>query len=145
MAIFDDVRGWFGWDEPEACLKEVRTRLIQLSAANTVLSLLLGIVPTGVTRHNGVGFFATAALALLMIEDIGAVRFLRSASRLTHKPFAGIHRMLSWASPCHAALMAGALLAGTIASIQNFTGAYDILVVYRMYHSLRTFSLPEQD
>ena len=64
----------YGWDGPERQLKRTGNALALLAAGNLLLSVLLGVIPTGVTRHNWVSFAATLALLALLAELIAAVR-----------------------------------------------------------------------
>lgn len=132
MPRFDPNTNWYGWSAPEAELRRAKRRILALTALNAVLSVLCGVCPTGVTRSNWVGFAATAALAALMVEIIGAARFCMAKETLSSQQFHGIHRMLKWGALYHLLLMVIAVAAGVIACIRDFTGPLDVLAVAGM-------------
>lgn len=156
MPKFDASTDRYGWDASEAELSQVRGRCMLLAAANLVLSVLCGVAHTGVTRDNGVGFAATAALVALMVEIIGTVRFQITEPQLPRQAFRSIHRMMTWAPLYHMILMGVAALCALIFCIRAFTGWLDLAVLLgfllmgacsfflrRAYQSVRTYQTKE--
>ena len=148
----------YGWDGPEARLKRTGNLLTLLSAGNLLLSVALGLIVTGVTRHNWVSFAATAALIALLAEIIAAVRFRMARHALDKRSFDGIHHMMRWSAQCHLLLMGVALAAGIVSCVQAFGGIPDLLVLLgfclsfggsllflRVYGQLRTFDMKAPD
>lgn len=144
----------YGWDGPERQLKRTGNALALLAAGNLLLSVLLGVIPTGVTRHNWVSFAATLALLALLAELIAAVRFRMVRHALDKRSFDSIHQTLRWSAQCHLLLMAMALAAGVVSCAQAFSGAPDLVVVLgfclslagsllflRIYSQLRTYDM----
>ena len=91
-----------------------------------MLSLVCGILPTGVTRHNWVGFAGTAALVALMLEIIAVVRFSIARSQLDYRTFHSIHWMMDYAPLFHAVLMGAAFIAGLVSCFRRFMGVLDV-------------------
>ncbi|MBQ6527125.1 MAG: hypothetical protein IJI38_01245 [Clostridia bacterium] len=119
----------YGWDASEETIKQWKKRLLLLSILNAVISIACGLVSTGVTRHNWVGFAATAALIALMVEVIAAVRFLMARSMLDRRSFESLHQMMRWSAQCHLVLMALAFAAGIVSCVQAFDGIRDVAVL----------------
>ena len=119
----------YGWDLTEQVLKQRKNRLLLLSLLNAALSIACGVISTGVTRHNWVGFAATAAIIALMMEVIGAARFRMAKSMLDKRGFDSVHNMMRWSAQCHMALMAVAFAAGVVSCFQAFAGLTDIAVL----------------
>ena len=149
---------WYGWDGPENVTNRVKNRCLALSLANAVISFTCGVVSTGVTRHNWVGFAATAALIALMMEIIGAVRFRRAPHVTDKRTFDSIHQMMRWSAQCHMILMALAFAAGAVSCFQAFGGIPDLLILsgfaasfacswffLRAYSALPTYSIKAPD
>ena len=132
MAEFDPNLNGCGWRAPELTLRRAKRSVPLLSAANAVISVLTGVCPTGVTRDRWVGFAATAALAALMAEVIGAVRFCMAQETPPEQQCRSIRRMLRWGALYHLLLMAVAAAAGVIACVRNFTGPLDLAAVAGM-------------
>ena len=123
-----------------------------------MLSLVCGVLPTGVTRHNWVSFAGTAALVALMLEIIAVVRFSLAQSQLDYRTFHSIHWMMDYAPLFHAILMGVAFIAGIFSCIQGFTGVMDLLalllfvlaavsslVLRKIYRAVPTYSLKEHE
>ena len=119
----------YGWDAPETVIRSVRRRCIIFVLASLVLSLVCGLLPTGVARHNWVSFAGTAALVAVMLEIIAVVRFCLARTYLDYRTFHSIHWMMDYATIFHAMLMTVALVAGIVSCIQAFTGWLDILAL----------------
>ena len=147
----------YGWDAPEMKVRSVRKSCALFTAVSLVLSILAGILPTGVTRHNWVGFAGTAALLAVMLEIIAVVRFSMAKPQLDYRSFHSIHWMMDCAPLLHALLMAVALIAGIVSCIQNYTGILDLLVLFlyilaaaaslrmrRTYRALPVYAVKEQ-
>ena len=148
----------YGWDAPEMQLSSVRKTCALLALAGTVLSIGCGILPTGVTRHNWVGFGATAGLVALMLEIIAVIRFFPAKPQLDYRTFHSIHWMMDYAPLFHAILMGVALVAGIVSCFQQFTGILDILaiillalaavsslVLRKTYSAVPTYSMKEHE
>ena len=120
---------FYGWDLPDKALLRSKNRLLLLGILNAVISLLCGIISTGVNRHPWVGFAATAALMALMMEVIAAVRFRMAKTMLNRHTFDSVHHMMRWSAQCHMTLMAVALIAGIVSCIQAFDGILDLVVL----------------
>ena len=147
----------YGWDAPETKIRSVRKSCALFAAVSLVLSVLSGVLPTGVTRHNWVGFAGTAALVAVMLEIIAVVRFSVAKFQLDYRNFHSIHWMMDYAPLLHIVLMAAALAAGIVSCVQNFTGVLDLLVLMlfllaglsswmlrKTYRGLPTYTVKEQ-
>ena len=158
MPKFTAGSSLYGWDAPETKIRSVRKSCALYTAAVLILSIVSGLLPTGVTRHNWVGFAGTAALAAVMLEMIAVVRFWAAKSQMDYRSFHSIHWMMDYAPLLHAMLMAIALIAGIVSCIQNYTGETDILVLFlyilaaaaslmtrRTYRVLPTYTIKEQE
>ena len=119
----------YGWDMPEQALKREKNTFLLLSLLNTALSIACGVISTGVTRHNWVGFAATAALIALMMAVIGAARFRVAKALLDKRGFDSIHHMMRWSAQCHMVLMAVAFGAGVVSCFQSFSGILDLVIL----------------
>ena len=117
----------YGWDAPEAQIQTVKKYCALFAAASLVFSIICGILPSGVARHNWVSFAGTAAVAAVMLEIIAVVRFSLVKSHLDYRAFHSIHWMMDYAPLLHAFLMIVALIAGIVSCFQAFTGILDIL------------------
>ena len=127
MPRFDTHSGLYGWDAPERRIKEVRKQCLILTGISLILSLGCGLLPTGVARHNWVGFAGTAALVAVLLEIVAVGRFCSAKSQLDYRSFHSIHWMMDYAPLMHIMLMGVAFAAGIISCIQGFTGVMDIL------------------
>ena len=149
---------WYGWEGSEQALRQARRHCLTLCLLNAGISLACGMIATGVTRHNWVGFAATAALIALMMECIGSIRFLRARDAMDRRTFESIHQMMRWSAQCHILLMALAVLAGFVSCIQAFTGVLDIAVLagfllslgcsllfLKTYSAVRTYHMQAPD
>ena len=119
----------YGWDLTEQALKQRKNRLLLLSLLNAAVSVACGVVSTGVTRHNWVGFAATAAIIALMTEVIAAARFRAAKPLLDRRGFDSLNHMMLWSAQIHMALMAVAFAAGVVSCFQAFAGCMDIAVL----------------
>lgn len=119
----------YGWDMPEQALRREKNTFLALSLLNAAISIACGVIPTGVTRHNWVGFAATAALIALMMEVIGAARFRMAKSMLDKRGFDSVHNMMRWSAQCHMALIAVAFVAGVVSCFQSFSGILDLVIL----------------
>ena len=119
----------YGWDVSGAQLRSVSLRCGLYTAVSLVLTIVCGILPTGVTRHNWVGFAGTAALLAVMLTVIALVRFLLAKPPLDYRTFHSIHWMMDYAPLFHAILMILALIAGIVSCFQAFTGILDVVVL----------------
>lgn len=119
----------YGWDLPEQALRREKKIFLALSLLNAAISIACGVIFTGVTRHNWVGFAATAALIALMMAVIGAARFRAAKALLDRRAFDSIHNMMRWSAQCHMALMAVAFAAGVVSCFQSFSGILDLVVL----------------
>ena len=148
----------YGWDAPKEQLKSVKRYCLLFAGISAVLSLVCGVLPTGVTRHNWVSFGATTALVALMLEIIAVIRFSLARSQLDYRTFHSIHWMMDYAPLFHAVLMGIAFIAGIFSCIQAFTGALDLLalllfalatvfslVLRKIYRTVPTYSLKEHE
>lgn len=129
MPRFISDSRWAGWDAEKGALKRAQSRCMALATVNVALSLLCGVIPTGVTRYRWVGFSATIALLLAAVEWIAAWRFRRAGETLEKRRFEGIHRLMCAVPQCHMLMMAVAIAAGVISCVTAFTGAADVLVL----------------
>ena len=149
---------WYGWNVREGEKRRAGKRMLLFTLLNLVLSLLCGLVPTGVTRHNWVSFAATAALIALAVELIGVVRFLRARDQMDQRTFQGIDNFIRVACVFHMILTGVAVAAAVVSCIQQFSGLLDILVLlglaatglcsfltFRMYRALPTFEMDRPD
>ncbi len=148
----------YGWDAPEAQIQSVRKYCALFTAVSLALSVVCGLLPTGVARHNWVGFAGTASLVAAMLMVIAVIRFFRAKSHLDYRTFHSIHWMMDYAPLFHAMLMVVALVAGIVSCIRSFTGALDILALVlfllaaassllmrRTYRALHTYVLKEHE
>ncbi len=158
MPRFIAGSGLYGWDAPELKLKSAKWRCVLWAAVSLVLSVVCGLVPTGVTRDNLVGFAGTASLAAAMLMIIAAVRFFRAEALLDYRTFHSIHGMMDYAPLFHAMLMITALIAGAVSCFRDFTGAPDLavlalftaaaafsLMARKTYRGIPTYTLKEQE
>ena len=158
MPKFTAGSGLYGWDAPEARIRTVRKYCVLFVAVSLVLSVVSGILPAGVTRHNWVGFAGTAALLAVMLEIIASARFAVAKSQLDYRSFHSIHWMMDYAPLLHAMLMSVALVAGIVSCVQNYTGGMDPLILFlyilaaaasllmrRTYRTLPVYTLKEQE
>lgn len=158
MPRFSSNSNLYGWDAPETQLRSVRRACVLLTAVSLALSVVCGILPTGVARHNWVGFAGTASLVALMLMIIAVIRFSMAKSHLDYRTFHSIHWMMDYAPLFHAMLMTVALIAGIVSCFQAFTGALDVLALLlflaaavssllmrKTYRSLHTYTMKEQD
>ncbi len=148
----------YGWDAPEAQIRSVRKYCALFTAVSLALSIVCGVLPTGVARHNWVGFAGTASLVAAMLMVIAVLRFALAKSHLDYRTFHSIHWMMDYAPLFHAMLMVVALIAGIVSCIRRFTGALDILALVlflmaaassllmrRTYRTLRTYTVKEHE
>ena len=148
----------YGWDAPEAQLKSVKKACALFTAISIALPVVCGLLPTGVARHNWVGFAGTASLITAMLIIIAAIRFSTAKSHLDYRTFHSIHWMMDYAPLLHAILMMVAMIAGIVSCIQGFTGALDVLalmlflaaavsslLIRKAYHSIPIYTLKEQN
>ena len=148
----------YGWDAPETHIKSVRKSCALFTAGSFALPVVCGILPTGGTRHNWVGFAGTASLVTAMLMVIAVIRFSLVKSHLDYRTFHSIHWMMDYAPLFHAMLMATAVAAGIISYIQDFTGAMDILALIlfllaaassllmrKTYRTLHTYTVKEHE
>ena len=148
----------YGWDAPEAQLKAVKKHCALFTAISAALSVVCGFLPTGVARHNWVGFAGTASLVAAMLMVIAVIRFSTAKSHLDYRTFHSIHWMMDGAPLAHAMLMIVAVIAGLVSCFRNFTGALDILALAlfllaaasslltrKVYRSLRTYTVKEDE
>jgi len=148
----------YGWDAPEAQIKSVRKYCALFTAVSFALPVVCGILPTGVARHNWVGFAGTASLVAAMLMLIAVLRFSLVKSHLDYRTFHSIHWMMDYAPLFHAMLMAVALAAGIISCIHAYTGAMDILALIlfllaatssllmrKTYRTLHTYTMKEHE
>ena len=119
----------YGWDMPEQALKREKNTFLLLGLLNAALSIACGVISTGVTRHNWVGFAATAALIALMMAVIAAARFRAAKAMLDKRAFESIHNMMRWSAQCHMALMAVAFAAGVVSCFRAFSGILDLAIL----------------
>ena len=158
MPKFVTVSSLYGWDAPEAQIRTTRKNCALFATVSLVLSIVSGILPTGVTRSNWVGFAGTAALVAVMLEIIAVVRFITAKSQLDYRSFHSIHWMMDYAPLLHAMLMSVALVAGIVSCVQNYTGGMDLLILFlyilaaaasllmrRTYRTLPVYTLKEQE
>ena len=158
MPRFFSNNNLYGWDAPETQLRSVRRACVLLTAVSLAFSVICGILPTGVARHNWVGFAGTASLVAVMLMIIAVIRFSLARSHLDYRTFHSIHWLMDYAPLFHAMLMTVALIAGIVSCFQAFTGALDVLALLlflaaavssllmrRAYRSLHTYTMKEQD
>ena len=149
---------WYGWNAPEGEIRQTKLRLLFLVGINLVLSLVCGLIPTGVTRHNWVSFAATAALVALAAEIIGVVRFYLAKEHMYQREFEAIDHFIRLPCLLHMTLTLAAVIAAIVSCIQNWTGWLDALLlllltgtgvcsffVYQMYRALPTFEMQQPD
>lgn len=129
MPRFEADTRLYGWDMPQDALRREKNRFLLLCGVNAAISLACGLIPTGVTRHNWVGFAATAALIALMMAIIAAARFRMAKPLLDRRGFDGVHHMMLWSAQCHMALTLVAFIAGVISCFQSFTGILDLVIL----------------
>ena len=148
----------YGWDAPEAQIRSVRKYCALFTAVSLVLTVVCGLLPTGVARHNWVGFAGTASLVAAMLMVIAVVRFSRAKSHLDYRTFHSIHWMMDYAPLFHAILMVVALIAGIVSCFRSFTGVLDILalalfllatasslLMRKTYRTLHTYTVKEHE
>ena len=148
----------YGWDAPEAQIKSVRKYCALFTAVSLAMSIICGILPTGVARHNWVGFAGTASLVAAMLMVIAVIRFSLAKSHLDYRTFHSIHWMMDYAPLFHAILMVVALVAGIVSCFRSFTGALDILALVlfllasassllmrKTYRTLHTYTVKEHE
>ena len=128
MPRFETDTNWFGWNAPERSVMSAKRRILLLTMVNLMLSILCGLVPTGVTRDKWVSFAATAALVALMLEIIGAVKFYITKNQISRREFQTLYVMLRWASGIHMALTLVAVIAAVVSCVRSWTGIADLLV-----------------
>ena len=158
MPRFVTSSSLYGCDAPEAQIRSVRKYCALFTAVSLALSIVCGILPTGVARHNWVGFAWTASLVAAMLMVIAVIRFARTKSHLDYRTFHSIHWMMDYAPLFHAMLMVVALIAGIVSCIRNFTGALDILALVlflmaaassllmrKTYRTLHTYTVKEHE
>ena len=158
MPKFVVSSGLYGWDASKEQISTVRKRCALFAAVSLVLSVACGILPTGVSRHNWVGFAGTAALIAVMLMVIALVRFCLAKNQLDYRSFHSIHWMMDYAPLLHALLMAVALIAGIVSCIQAYSGALDLLslamflaaavsslLFRKTYRTLHTYELRENE
>jgi len=158
MPKFVVSSGLYGWDASKEQISTVRKRCALFAAVSLVISIVCGVLPTGVSRHNWVGFAGTAALIAVMLMVIVLVRFCLAKEQLDYRSFHTIHWMMDYAPLLHALLMAVALIAGIVSCIQSYSGALDILALIlfaaaacssllfrKTYKSLSVYEMKEHD
>ena len=158
MPSFPITSTLYGWDAPETQLKSVKKTCALFALVSAALSIVCGVLPTGVTRDNWVSFAGTAALVALMLEIIAVVRFYFAKTQLDYRTFHSIHWMMDYAPLFHAILMGVALIAGIVSCFQQFTGALDLLAILlfalaaissltlrKVYRAVPTYSMKEHE
>lgn len=120
---------WYGWNASEGAIARTKKRLPLWAGANAILSLLCGIIPTGVTRHSWVSFAATAALVALAAEIIGIARFCRAKGPMDRRAFEGIDHFIRISCLFHMILTGVAVAAAIVSCILEWTGIMDALAL----------------
>lgn len=120
---------WYGWNAPESAIARTKKRLPLWAGLNAALSLLCGVIPTGVTRHSWVAFAATAALVALAAEIIGIARFCRAKGPMDRRAFEGIDHFIRVACLFHMILTGVAVIAAAVSCAVNWTGVLDALAL----------------
>lgn len=120
---------WYGWNAPEGAIAQTKKRLLLWAGANAILSLLCGMIPTGVTRHSWVAFAATAALVALAAEIIGIARFCRAKGPMDRRAFEGIDHFIRIACLFHMILTGVAVAAAGVSCVLQWTGILDALAL----------------
>lgn len=120
---------WYGWNAPEQAIQQTKRRMLLWMGVNLALSIVCGLIPTGVTRHNWVSFAATAALVALAVEIIGILRFYRAKGQMYQREFEGIDHFIRLSCLFHMILTGVAVIAAIVSCFQNWTGLLDAVAL----------------
>ena len=129
MSRFMTNTKWYGWNASESAIKQTKRQMLLWAGINAILSLVCGLIPTGVTRHNWVSFAATAALVALAVEIIGIVRFYRAKEQMYQREFEGIDHFIRLSCLFHMILTGVAVIAAIVSCVQSWTGWLDLLAL----------------
>lgn len=120
---------WYGWNAPEGAIARTKKRLPLWAGLNAALSLLCGLIPTGVTRQRWVAFAATAALVALAAQIVGIARFCRAKGTMDRRAFEGIDHFIRVPCLFHMILTGVAVIAAAVSCVVSWTGVLDALTL----------------